>query len=103
MEVLKPRSITRLGDGRWEVDFGDYVTGWVRIHGLNAPEGTEVEMEFPIEVDGNGTYKYICSGSGDADPEALVRRVREAVDLFTEGAAQFDDITMLCYKYNGRQ
>ena len=39
----------------------------------------------------------------DADPEALVRRVREAVDRFTEGAAQFDDITMLCYKYNGRQ
>ena len=67
VEVLKPRSITRLGDGSWEVDFGDYVTGWVRIHGLNAPEGTEVEMEFPIEVDGNGTYKYISNGSRDAD------------------------------------
>ena len=37
----------------------------------------------------------------DAEPEALIRHVRGAVDLFAGGAEQFDDITMLCFRYFG--
>jgi sigma-B regulation protein RsbU (phosphoserine phosphatase) len=37
----------------------------------------------------------------DAAPESLIRRVHDAVNLFTAGAPQFDDITMLCCKYYG--
>ena len=37
----------------------------------------------------------------DAGPEELIRRVHEAVDQFVGDAPQFDDITMLCYKYFG--
>ena len=37
----------------------------------------------------------------DAHPEALIHRMQSAVDQFAGGAAQFDDITMLCFKYYG--
>ena len=37
----------------------------------------------------------------DATPETLIRYVHDAVDLFADGTPQFDDITMLCLKYNG--
>ena len=37
----------------------------------------------------------------DAEPEALVRHVHDAVDRFADSASQFDDITMLCFKYCG--
>ena len=37
----------------------------------------------------------------DAEPEALVRHVHEAVDRFADSAPQFDDITMLCFQYYG--
>ena len=62
VEVLKPKNIRQLDDGRWEVSFGDYVSGWVRLKNINAPAGTEIELEFPIETAGNGVYKYICKG-----------------------------------------
>ena len=35
-----------------------------------------------------------------SDPEEIIRRVGRAVDLFTEQTPQFDDITMLCFRYN---
>lgn len=62
MEVLKPKSIKKLDDGRWEVEFGDYVSGWVRLKNFDAPEGAEIQIDFPIETAGNGVYKYIGKG-----------------------------------------
>ena len=37
----------------------------------------------------------------DADPETLLRTVRKEIDDFVGGAPQFDDITMLAFRYNG--
>lgn len=37
----------------------------------------------------------------DVKPEDIVRRVGNALDRFTSGAPQFDDITMMCVKYYG--
>ena len=74
MEILEPQSITKLDDGNWEVDFGDYVTGWVHLYGINAPEGNEIELVHPIGDEDknswtkrpwNGDYKYICKGGGN--------------------------------------
>ena len=67
MEVLEPRSVQRMDDGRWEVDFGEYVTGWVRLLGFEAPEGTRISLEFPVEGDYNGVYHYICRGGAVAE------------------------------------
>ena len=38
-----------------------------------------------------------------AAPEELLEYVREAIDGFVGGAPQFDDITMLAFRYNGKQ
>ena len=37
----------------------------------------------------------------DAEPEALVSHVRDALNRFVGSVEQFDDITMLCMKYYG--
>ena len=38
----------------------------------------------------------------DADPEKILANVRKAVDDFVKDHEQFDDLTMLCIRYNGR-
>jgi len=37
----------------------------------------------------------------DEDPERLISNVHDAVTRFVDDAPQFDDITMLCFKYHG--
>ena len=37
----------------------------------------------------------------DASPEEVLSNVMENINAFVAGAEQFDDITMLCLKYNG--
>ena len=37
----------------------------------------------------------------DAEPEELLSQVREAVNEFVKDAPQFDDLTMLSFKYFG--
>ena len=39
----------------------------------------------------------------DEKPEQILTNVREAVDRFVSGAEQFDDLTMLCMEYKGKQ
>lgn len=39
----------------------------------------------------------------DAEPEELIHTVREQIDKFVGDAPQFDDITMLAFKYYGRK
>ena len=39
----------------------------------------------------------------DALPEEVLRNVRSGIDEFVAGAEQFDDITMLCFKYKGNK
>ncbi len=38
----------------------------------------------------------------DAGPEQILRNVRRAVDDTVQGAEQFDDLTMLCLEYKGK-
>lgn len=65
VERLRPKSISRREDGAFVVDFGDYVSGWVRLDNLGVAPGDSVDIEFPIECDGNGVYRYIGNGSGN--------------------------------------
>ncbi len=37
----------------------------------------------------------------DAPPEQILPNVKSEIDRFVDGAEQFDDITMLCFRYNG--
>lgn len=38
----------------------------------------------------------------DAAPRQILKNVRTCVDGFVKDAEQFDDLTMLCFKYIGR-
>lgn len=53
------------------------------------------------EAFGQNRTLAVLNGNRDAAPEQLLRRVREAVDAFVEDEEQFDDLTMLCLRYNG--
>ncbi|MBO4420132.1 MAG: SpoIIE family protein phosphatase [Oscillospiraceae bacterium] len=39
----------------------------------------------------------------EASPQQILKNVRAAVDAFVQDAEQFDDLTMLCIEYQGRQ
>ena len=39
----------------------------------------------------------------DGSPEDMLKIVRQRVDEFVDGAPQFDDLTMLCLEYKGRE
>ena len=51
---------------------------------------------------GRGRLEGILGTLGSSDPESVVRAVGVDVDAFTEGRAQFDDITMMCIEYRKR-
>ena len=59
-------------------------------------------IEFPRTVDvGAERLIVTLNQNPDAAPEELIRNVYKAVDIFDENTPQFDDITMLCFKYYG--
>ena len=63
METLSPQSIVKLDNGDWEVDFGDYITGWVRFLNIHSvPRGYTIEVIYPLAEYGNGVQKYIARG-----------------------------------------
>ena len=39
----------------------------------------------------------------DRDPKGILQGVKEDVEAFTGEAMQFDDLTMLCLEYKGKQ
>ena len=43
----------------------------------------------------------ILNENPDAEPEEVLRGVMRGINTFMDGAEQFDDITMLCFRYNG--
>ena len=38
-----------------------------------------------------------------ASPKQVLGEVRKAVDNFVEGAEQFDDLTMMCIEFKGKE
>ncbi|MCR5792841.1 MAG: SpoIIE family protein phosphatase [Lachnospiraceae bacterium] len=63
------------------------------------PEATNAEGEM------FGTDRMLAALNKDshASPEKILANVREAVDGFVKEAEQFDDLTMLCLEYKGKQ
>ena len=63
------------------------------------PEATNASQEL------FGTERLInaLNARPDAEPMEVLKNVRRAVDCFVLDAEQFDDLTMLCLGYNGRE
>ena len=48
---------------------------------------------------GDGPILMALNKTPDAAPEEIIADVNEEIEIFTAGAPQFDDITMLCVRY----
>ncbi len=53
------------------------------------------------ELYGTERMLSILNQRPDAEPEEVLRHVMQGINTFVDGAEQFDDITMLCFKYIG--
>jgi len=53
------------------------------------------------ELFGNERMLAALNVDPDAKPETVLSNVMRGIDAFVANAEQFDDITMLCLKYNG--
>ena len=62
-ERIAPVTITSLADGTYEVDFGQEISGWVRLTDLDGKAGDMVEIKYLSESP-NGVHKYIMKGTG---------------------------------------
>ena len=59
------------------------------------PEATNANNE----LYGMARLDEALKGMSGATPEEILNKVKESVDVFVDGAPQFDDLTMLCLEY----
>lgn len=70
METLAPVKIEKLSNGNYKVDFGEEISGWVRLSNLRGEAGRKIEIKYICESP-NGTNTYIMRGG---DPESYAAR-----------------------------
>jgi len=61
METLKPVTIIKNRDGKYYVDFGQEISGWVRLSNFKGDSGREINIEY-ISESATGSNKYIMKG-----------------------------------------
>ncbi len=54
------------------------------------------------EIYGMDRLEAALNRTADKSPEEILRFIRADVDVFVDGAKQFDDLTMLCLEYRGK-
>ena len=64
MEQLKPESIERLPNGSYRVDFGEEISGWVRLSGINGMAGHRIRIRY-LSESLNGDNSFTLSGKGN--------------------------------------
>ena len=53
------------------------------------------------ELFGDTRLAIALNKNSDAAPEELLKNVKDSIDEFVGDEPQFDDITMLAFRYNG--
>ena len=64
-------------------------------------DGVPEAVNKELEMFGTERILKVLNKHKNATPTEILKIVREEVDRFTDGAEQFDDITMLCIEYKG--
>lgn len=71
-ERLSAKSIERVAEGVWQLDFGKVITGWFELRISNLKAGDKVLMEYSDEIDKDGRImdqkqsdSYIARGTAD--------------------------------------
>jgi alpha-L-rhamnosidase len=70
MERIDPLKIERLGDGHFKVDFGQEISGWVRLTGIIGESGRKIEIKY-IHKTAVGDNSYTLRGGS---PESYAAR-----------------------------
>ncbi|KPL09008.1 MAG: hypothetical protein AMS26_23425 [Bacteroides sp. SM23_62] len=70
MEKLPPRTIEKLGEGRYRVDFGEEISGWVRLQDVTGEAGHRIDIKYLCESP-VGDNSYTLKGHG---PESYAAR-----------------------------
>lgn len=63
MERKSPMKIKKLANGNWHADFGEEVTGWVRLNHVTGPAGHKTEIKY-LSNTYSGDNSYIFRGDG---------------------------------------
>ena len=109
MEKIAPVRIEKLAEGKFAVDFGQEISGWVHLKDINGPAGQKIDIRYvhqtPVgdnsyTLSGKGNESYaarftwfvfrnveITGWPGDLKPENLAA---EAVYTFTETTGKFE-------------
>jgi sigma-B regulation protein RsbU (phosphoserine phosphatase) len=85
----------QFAEHEFKLDPGDTV--FVYTDGVPEAENSREELM------GDQIMLDALNANPDAGPQELIRTVRKQIDRFVGDAPQFDDITMLAFKYYGRQ
>ena len=65
-------------------------------------DGVAEATDSKEELFGNDRMLKSLNRDPDAEPRKILENVNDAINDFVEDAPQFDDITMLCFKYYGK-
>ena len=91
---LGARKKTKIRSREFELQPGDCLF----VYSDGVPEANIAEGEMFREERITDTLNR----DAGAAPENLVRRMYDSVKNYMGDAEQFDDITMLCFRYNGK-
>jgi alpha-L-rhamnosidase len=64
MEVLDPVMIEKLGDGKFKVDFGQEISGWVHLKDINGRSGQRIDVKYLHPFSPSGENSYTLKGNG---------------------------------------
>jgi alpha-L-rhamnosidase len=64
MEVIHPVKIEKTGEGSFNVDFGQEISGWVHLKGINGKSGQKIDIKY-VHQTPSGDNSYTLKGSGN--------------------------------------
>ena len=63
MERIQPQKVEQLGEGHYRLDFGEEISGWVRLSDVEGPSGQRIDIRYVCESP-MGTNSYTLRGDG---------------------------------------
>lgn len=66
---LQPVSIEKKADGKWGVNFGAEISGWVHLKNINGSRGRKISIRYICDNPSGGN-SYICAGDKNEDYHA---------------------------------
>ena len=105
-EVLHPVSLKKLTDGRYEVDFGKEIAGWIHFKDVTGQKGDTLRVNYVCESP-QGTQNYVFKGDGHesyaprftwfAFSKAIISGVKDLTENQLQAEAVNTDVPISAY------